>query len=123
MTIEEGLPGTVGNELSGAPNHVASLWGHYLFEDGPLAGLGLGAGVRYVGESYGDDANTFKSSSRTLVDAAVSYDFGYRNPDLQGLSLQVNAKNLFDRQEAICTSGNCYWDEGRTVYGSLRYRF
>ena len=123
MTIKEGLAGTVGNELSGAPNHVASLWGHYLFEDGPLAGLGLGAGIRYIGESYGDDANTFKSGSRTLVDAAVSYDFGYRNPDLQGLSLQVNAKNVFDRQEAICTSGNCYWDEGRTIYGSLRYRF
>ncbi|MFN7026064.1 MAG: TonB-dependent siderophore receptor [Pseudorhizobium sp.] len=123
MTIEEGLPGTVGNELSGAPNHVASLWGHYLIESGPLSGLGLGAGVRYIGESYGDDANTFKSGSRTLVDAAVSYDFGYRNPNLQGLSLQVNAKNVFDKQEAICTSGNCYWDEGRTVYGSLRYRF
>ena len=123
MTIEEGLAGTEGNELSGAPNHIASLWGHYLFEDGPLAGLGLGAGIRYIGESYGDDANTFKSDARTLVDAAVSYDFGYRNPDLQGLMLQVNAKNVFDTQKAVCTSSNCYWDEGRTIYGSLRYRF
>ncbi|HEX5934326.1 MAG TPA: TonB-dependent siderophore receptor, partial [Pseudorhizobium sp.] len=77
----------------------------------------------YIGESYGDDANTFKSDARTLVDAAVSYDFGYRNPDLQGLMLQVNAKNVFDTQKAVCTSSNCYWDEGRTIYGSLRYRF
>jgi iron complex outermembrane recepter protein len=123
MEIDKGLPGTIGKELSATPNHIASLWGHYLVEDGPLAGLGLGAGVRYVGDSYGDDANTFKNSSRTLVDAAVSYDFGYSNPDLKGLQLQVNAKNLFDTQKAICSAGNCYWDEGRTVYGSLRYRF
>ncbi|TCV65509.1 iron complex outermembrane receptor protein [Neorhizobium sp. R1-B] len=123
MEIDKGLAGTVGNQLSATPNHIASLWGHYLFEDGPLAGLGLGAGVRYIGESYGDDTNTFKNDSRTLMDAALSYDFGYQNPDLKGLTLQVNAKNLFDTQKAVCSAGNCYWDEGRTVYGSLRYRF
>ncbi|WJR66173.1 TonB-dependent siderophore receptor [Neorhizobium sp. CSC1952] len=123
MEIDEGLPGTVGNQLSATPNHIASLWGHYLFEDGPLAGLGIGAGVRYIGKSYGDDGNTFKNEARTLVDAAVSYDFGYQNPDLKGLTLQVNAKNLFDTVKPICSAGNCYWDEGRTVYGSLRYRF
>src|SRR5690606_21125568 len=122
MKIEKGVAGTEGNELSATPNHIASLWGHYLVESGPLAGLGLGAGIRYVGESYGDDANTFKNASRAFVDAAVSYDFGSRHPDLQGLMLQVNAKNVFDTQKAICTAGNCYWDEGRTIYGSLRYR-
>ena len=123
MEIDEGLPGTVGKQLSATPNHIASLWGHYLVQDGPLAGLGLGAGIRYVGESYGDDINSFKNSARTFVDAAISYDFGYNNPDLKGLQLQVNAKNLFDTRKPICSVGNCYWDEGRTVFGSLRYRF
>ena len=32
----------------------ASLWGKYTWYDGPLAGLGLGAGVRYVSDTYGD---------------------------------------------------------------------
>jgi iron complex outermembrane receptor protein len=123
MEIEKGVAGTVGNELSATPNHIASLWSHYRVEDGPLAGLGLGAGIRYIGESYGNDANTFKNENRTLVDAALSYDFGYRNPEWKGLLLQVNAKNVFDTQKAICSAGNCYWDEGRTIYGSLRYRF
>ncbi|OHV85036.1 ferrichrome-iron receptor [Rhizobium sp. LCM 4573] len=123
MEIDKGLAGTVGKELSGTPNHIASLWGHYLVQDGPLAGLGLGAGIRYVGKSYGDDQNTFENDARALVDAAVSYDFGYRNPDLKGLTLQVNAKNLFDTRKASCSAANCYWDEGRTVFGSLRYRF
>ncbi|TKT82894.1 TonB-dependent siderophore receptor [Aquamicrobium sp. LC103] len=123
MKIEEGLPGTVGNELSSTPNHIFSLWGRYDFQEGALAGLGLGAGVRYVGESYGDDQNTFKNADRAFVDAAISYDFGARNPELDGLMLQVNAKNLLDTRKQICTVGNCYLDEGRSVFGSLRYRF
>jgi iron complex outermembrane receptor protein len=123
MKIEQGAAGTVGNELSSTPNHIASLWGHYTFLDGAAAGLGLGAGVRYVGESYGDDLNSFKNEDRIFVDAALSYDFGAQNPELQGLMLQVNAKNLFDERKPICTVGNCYWDEGRSIFGSLRYRF
>lgn len=123
MTIRKGLPGTVGNELSSTPNHIVSLWGHYDFQQGALEGLGLGAGVRYVGESYGDDINSFKNGDRVFVDAALSYDLGARNPDLEGVMLQVNAKNLFDERKPICTVGNCYWDEGRSVFGSLRYRF
>ena len=123
MEILRGVPGTEGNELSGTPNDVFALWAHYLFEDDAMAGVGVGAGVRYSGGSFGDDANTFKNASRVFVDASVSYDFGYRNPDLQGLSLQVNAKNLFDERKSICSAGYCYWDEGRSVIGSLRYRF
>jgi iron complex outermembrane receptor protein len=123
MEIEKGIPGTEGNELSATPNHVASLWGNYVFQGGALAGLGIGAGLRYVGESFGDDANSFVNDDRLFVDAALSYDFGFRNPDLEGLRLQVNAKNLFDTQKPICTTGNCYIDEGRSIFASLRYRF
>ena len=123
MKIERGAAGTVGNELSSTPNHIFSLWGQYRFRDGAMAGLGLGAGVRYVGESFGDDQNSFKNDDRVFVDASVSYDFGVRNPELEGLLLQVNAKNLFDERKKMCTAGNCYWDEGRSVFGSLRYRF
>ncbi|PSJ62652.1 TonB-dependent siderophore receptor [Mesorhizobium ephedrae] len=123
MKILNGAEGTDGKELSATPNDIFSLWGHYLFEDGTLAGLGLGAGIRYVGSSYGDDTNTFKNEARTFVDAAVSYDFGTKNPAWDGVMLQVNAKNLFDEQKPICSAGYCYKDEGRSVFGSLRYRF
>ncbi len=123
VKIEKGAEGTVGKELSATPNHIFALWGHYLFEGGALAGLGVGAGVRVASSSYGDDTNTFKNSSRAFVDAALSYDFGYRNPDLEGVSLQINAKNLFDEQKPICSAGYCYKDEGRSLFGSLRYRF
>ncbi|WP_320277042.1 TonB-dependent siderophore receptor [Mesorhizobium captivum] len=123
VKIELGAEGTDGKELSATPNHILSLWGHYQFENGTLAGLGLGAGVRFAGASYGDDTNTFRNDARALVDASLSYDFGYRNPKLEGVELQVNAKNLFDNQQTICSAGYCYRDEGRSLFGSLRYRF
>lgn len=123
VKILQGATGTDGKELSASPNDVVSLWGHYAVMSGPLNGLGLGAGVRYVGTSFGDDANTYTNEARIFADAAISYDFGARNPELEGLSLQINAKNLFDTQKQMCSAGYCYKDEGRSVFGSLRYRF
>jgi iron complex outermembrane recepter protein len=112
-----------GNKLSGIPQHTFSIWGDYTIGGGPAAGLGFGAGVRYVGTSPGDDENTFDNDDRIFLDAAVHYDFGATNAKLEGLRLQVNARNLLDEQGTVCTSGACYRDEGRSVIGSLRYRF
>ncbi|WP_245269971.1 TonB-dependent receptor domain-containing protein [Nitrobacter hamburgensis] len=44
----------------------------------------LGAGVRYVGKSYGDAGNTFVIPSYTLFDATMSYDLAYLRPDMKG---------------------------------------
>ena len=123
MKIVDGAAGTNGNELSATPNHVVSLWAHYKVEDGALAGWGIGSGVRYLSSSYGDDQNSFKNKARAFVDAAISYDFSALDKEMDGLTLQVNAKNLFNTRDKICSAGYCYRDEGRTVMGSLRYRF
>ena len=107
------------NELSGTPNDVLSLWGKYDFQDGPAAGLGLGAGIRYVGESFGDDLNTIENDDRVFVDLAATYDV----PQAPGVQAQLNVKNVFDSEKQTCTSGYCYRDEGRTWTASLRKRF
>ena len=119
LKIEEGAAGTNGNELSGTPNDVLSLWGKYDFQDGPAAGLGLGAGIRYVGESFGDDLNTIENDDRVFVDLAATYDV----PQAPGVQAQLNVKNVFDSEKQTCTSGYCYRDEGRTWTASLRKRF
>lgn len=120
--ILDGPTGTIGNEVSSVPSHMASLWAHYdMPEDGPLSGLGFGAGIRFLGSSYGSDYNTTKNSSRALVDASIDYDFAAIDKDFAGLKLQVNATNLFDRRDAVCSAGFCYRDQGRTVIGSLKY--
>ncbi len=123
VEITEGAVGTVGNTVNGVPFHQASIFADYTFQKGVAAGFGLGAGVRYVGESFGDDFNIIENDPRTYVDAALHYDFGYKSPKLEGVRFQINATNLLDERYEACAAGWCYWDQGRTIIGSLRYRF
>ena len=110
---------TKGNRPGLVPAHTANPWMKYRFDrDSKLAGLGLGGGVRYIGNLYGEDANQYLSPSVTLFDASVSYDLGqYR--------LSVNASNLFDKEYVSSCTGTyyCYWGNGRTVIGNLAYRW
>ena len=122
--ILEGPADTIGNYVSSVPRHMASAWAYYtLPEDAPGYGLGFGAGARFLGSSYGNDQNTTRNSSRVLFDAAAHYDFAALDKKYEGLRLQVNATNLFDRREAVCSAGFCYRDQGRAVIGSLRYNW
>ena len=122
IKITEGPADTVGNYVSSVPRHMAALWADYtLPEDGFGAGLGFGAGARFLGESYGNDQNTTRNSARVLFDASAHYDFAAIDKKYEGLRLQVNATNLFDKREDVCSAGFCYRDQGRTVIGSLKY--
>ena len=118
-------PETVGNTLNSSPYHMFSLWADYEFQSGFLDGLGVGAGVRYVGSSFGDNIHTpvLDNEARTFVDASIRYDFGRVGPAFEGLRLQVNATNLLNEVKQVCTTGFCYFDEGRKVIASMRYRF
>lgn len=118
-------PETEGNRLTSIPYHTASLWLDYEVQGGPLRGLGLGGGVRYVGASLGDNLNRpiLDNKPRTLLDATLRYDLEKLDPRLKGMRVQVNATNLLDKVEQTCTAGFCYFDEGRKVIASLRYRW
>ncbi len=116
----------LGNVPIEQPVHSASLWGNYTFENGVFAGLGLGAGLRYVGHSYADAANTIKVPSATLLDASLHYDFGKKIKDLQGFKLVVNAGNLLDKQYyTSCThtsrSQSCKEGFDRNINATLTY--
>lgn len=123
-TIVKGEPGTDGNRLSAIPHHAASLWADYAFAPGSaLDGLSVGAGARYTGRSFGDDENTFKNRAYLLYDAAVTFDFTRVDARWKGLALQVNARNLADKDIRTCEQNYCYRDEGRQVIASMRYRW
>jgi iron complex outermembrane receptor protein len=115
----------LGKRPTVVPRHMASLWAHYTFKTGLFSGLGLGAGVRYVGSGAGDPANSFFTSDYTLVDAAISYDFGAANAALKGWKVQVNAHNLFDKEYiAGCYAAmQCSFGLRRTVLATLSYRW
>ena len=113
----------IGNVPWYRPQHVASLWANYAFNDGPLAGLKLGGGVRFVGEGYTDNSEQTTLPGYTLVDAAVSYDFGAANPQLEGLSANINVTNLFDTTYFSSCGGSCWYGDGRTITASMKYKF
>lgn len=114
-----------GNRPAQIPRHMANLWLDYTVQAGALEGLGLGAGVRYVAERYGDAANRMQLPSTTLFDAAIRYDFAALNPDLQGLSLRVNASNLFDKTYVgQCASPLfCQYGARRTIMATVGYKW
>ena len=100
---------------------MGSLWADYTLQRGPFDGLGFGAGVRYLGPSYGDVPNTLKAPAATLADAALHYDW-------QNLRIQVNANNVFDNTHVASTfvSGAqdfATYGAERTVTASIRYRW
>ncbi len=105
-----------GNRVENVPEHMASLWANYTFqEDTALEGLGIGAGVRYVGQRYGNSANTFDLDSVVLADFALSYK-------KNGYKASLNVQNLFDKDYvASCSSFGCYYGDGRTFMGKLTY--
>lgn len=80
----------VGNRLAGVPHFSGSLWTTYEFHEGWLRGLGLGAGVTYVGRRTGDLNNSYSVGAYARVDAALWYDFDER------WRLSVNLRNLTD---------------------------
>lgn len=118
-------PDTVGNQINSVPKHAFSVWAGYDIASGPLRGLGLGAGVRYTGANFGDDYNRLiiRNSPVAYVDARLTYDFEKLDPKLKGFSAQVNAQNLLDEVDQVCTAGYCYFNQGRKVIASLRYRW
>jgi iron complex outermembrane receptor protein len=112
-----------GNTPAQVPEHMASLWGDYTFNDGVLSGLTLGTGGRFIGSSYGDPANTFKVGSAAVLDAVVKYDLGRFG--LNGSSVAVNVNNLLDREYvASCfETYGCFWGAERQVVATATFRF
>jgi iron complex outermembrane receptor protein len=113
-----------GKRLAFVPEQQAALWLDYSVQsDDAWGGLSFGGGARYVGQTYGDNANVYDVPGYTLFDAAIRYDFGKADPKLEGLKASLNVSNLFDKKyvsSCIGTTG-CYWGEGRTIYGTLKY--
>ncbi|MGS0942543.1 TonB-dependent siderophore receptor [Pseudomonas luteola] len=115
-----------GNRLQLIPEHQASLWADYTWRTGVLDGFGIGAGVRYVGDTYGDQANTWlgHASSYTLYDAAAHYDLGRLDSRLKGASVGVNATNLFNKDYiSTCDGFYCYYGDQRSVIANVTYKW
>lgn len=105
------------------PKYQAALWADYTFNEMPLSGLTLGGGVRYVGQTYGDDTNSFTVAPYALVDSVVKYDLAHFG--LAGTSVAINVNNLLNRHYvASCYADYaCYWGTDRRIIATATFSF
>jgi iron complex outermembrane receptor protein len=110
-------PGEQGQRPQQTPQHMASLWAHYRLRGGAPDGWGLGAGVRYVGSTWGNLPNTVKVPGYTVADAALHYDW-------KNARFALNVHNLFDKEYVgSAFFGFASWGAARTVKASLAWRW
>lgn len=113
-------PTELGRRPAQTPDRLASLWLDYTVMSGKLSGLGAGAGVRYLGATFGDAQNTIDIPSVTLADAEAFYDW-------RDLRFAVNVQNLFDKRYVASafarTSLLATFGPARSITTSIRYRW
>ena len=105
----------IGKTQWGTPRHQASVWAKYqLFNP-----LSIAAGVRYMGSTFGDDANTYKVPRYTLYDMAIGYDIN------KATHIQLNAQNLTTKKYvASCANKfSCFYGAERRLTATLTYQF
>ena len=119
----------VGTAPSGVPHNSAALWAYYTFHEGALDGLGIGAGLRYVGSSWAvmneSNGGQVAIPGYTLVDASLRYDLGKLNEQLRGATFSLSGTNLFNAEyyTAGFYANSVIYGTRRTIYASLNYRW
>lgn len=123
IRYKKSSPEEQGKRAVFAPRNQASAWLSYDVKSGPLDGLTLGSGVRYVNGITSDRLNTHTLPSYTLVDMAIGYDLS--KVGIKGLSAQLNVNNLTDKSYiAACNSlSYCYFGAERSIVGSVSWKF
>lgn len=97
----------------GVPKHQAAVFLDYTAPEGPVKGFGVAGGVRYIGATWADAANTQRNGEIPAFDVAV-------HQDINKFRLALNVNNIADRRVPICNSGNCTFSLGRIILGSVR---
>ena len=123
IRYKKSSPEEQGKRAVYAPRNQASAWLSYDVKSGPLDGLTLGSGMRYVNGITSDRLNTHTLPSYTLVDMAIGYDLS--KAGIKGLSAQLNVNNLTDKSYiAACNSlSYCYFGAERSIVGSVSWKF
>lgn len=100
----------------GVPLEQAALFLDYTVPAGPWAGFGGGAGLRYIGRTKADTANTLTNPSLTAIDLSLHYD-------IPRIRFALTARNVADQRRGICNSGNCTISLGRVLLASVSVRW
>ncbi|NRQ41351.1 TonB-dependent siderophore receptor [Rheinheimera sp. YQF-2] len=113
-----------GNRPSNVAKSNASLWTSYEFTQGQWTGLGAGTGVFYMGDRFGDNANSWNLGSYTTCDLSVWYTLPLANAK-QNMRFQLSVKNLFNETYYSASGGDLRINIGqpRSVFASVSATF
>jgi iron complex outermembrane receptor protein len=112
-------PVNVGKALTTVPMNRLGIWSDYTMQGGLFEGVQIGGGIRYIGDSWADDANTSKVPGATVVDALLAYN-------QKNYRLALNVTNIADtRYVSSCYSPvyGCFYGDSRQVVAKLTYRW
>ncbi len=90
-SVSTNTPVASDKHLHSSAKRIANLWVNYQTTEQVATGLG----IRYRGERYGDDQNTFKLASYSVVDATLDYKHSDK------LSFAFALRNVFDKHYYI----------------------
>jgi iron complex outermembrane receptor protein len=116
--------GDLGKTPNGSPRNMAAVWTSWRIP--AAADLKLSAGVRHVGDRFGDDVEAVRLPAYTLVDAAVEVDLARLLQTSGDLRLGLNISNLFDKTYvAACGyyGDGCKYGFRRSAAATVSYRW
>lgn len=93
--ITKNNDGNEGNRLPNVPEHAASFWGKYTFQQSELQGLSLGTGVYLASARQADTGNTVTLPGYVRWDAYAAYTFSI---GATRLTTQLNVNNILDKR-------------------------
>jgi catecholate siderophore receptor len=85
VIVKSNVPGAAGNAFQNTPRNSFSIWSTY-----QLKKLTIGGGLRFIGDRFGNNANTREVESYWTADAMASY------PLTRRIDLRLNLYNLND---------------------------
>lgn len=113
-----------GMSVPYVPRNMFSVFADYMIPSNIVKGVGINGGIRYVGFTYVDNVESFKSPAYFLFDIGAHYDLGEATPILKGLKAQLAISNLTNKYYTTsCSDSVCYLGQGRRVYGNLTYNW
>ncbi|TCL68114.1 TonB-dependent siderophore receptor [Rhizobium sp. BK251] len=110
VTENEQDPTLIGKSPYIVPRTTAALWLDYTVTTTAWEGVSFGAGVRYQGWSWADEANTAKVPTATVFDAAIRYE-------RDNWEAALNVTNVFDKDYVEGCGGLtvCGYGDARTA--------
>lgn len=115
------------NTLTGRPigtsRHSGNIWTNYTFQQGRLAGLSLGAGIRFKSSFHSSPSATAPSIQAPgygVVSARAAYQIN------DNFSASLHIENLFNKnyyETVNSRGGNNYHGESRRISATLNARF